>query len=66
MTDYGRIIKECEKDMKNPEFVKRYNALFMKGNKMAKVTASTILHEAADLKEKKQADYKGDMWTEAD
>ena len=37
-----------------------------KGNKMAKVTASTILHEAAELKEKKQADYQGDMWTEED
>ena len=30
MTDYGKIIKECEKDMKDPEFVKKYNALFMK------------------------------------
>ena len=34
--------------------------------KMSKVTASTILHEAAELKEKKQADYQGDMWTEED
>ena len=33
---------------------------------MAKVTASTILKEAAELKEKKQADYQGDMWTEED
>tara|TARA_Y100001956_G_scaffold68282_1_gene70733 strand:+ start:189 stop:515 length:327 start_codon:yes stop_codon:yes gene_type:complete len=37
-----------------------------KGNKMAKVTASTILHEAAELKQRKQADYQGDMWTEED
>ena len=66
MTDYGRIIKQVEQDMKDPEFVKKYNDLFMKGNKMAKVTASTILHEAAELKEKKQADYQGDMWTEED
>tara|TARA_Y100000766_G_C18915092_1_gene610732 strand:- start:3241 stop:3564 length:324 start_codon:yes stop_codon:yes gene_type:complete len=33
---------------------------------MAKVTASTILKEAAELKEKKQADYQGNMWTEED
>ena len=30
---------------------------------MAKVTASTILKEAAELKEKKQADYQGDRYT---
>ena len=66
MTDYGKIMKQVEQDMKNPEFVKKYNDLFMKGKSMAKVTASTILHEAAELKEKKQADYQGDMWTEED
>jgi len=33
---------------------------------MAKVTASTILKEAAELKEKKQADYQGDRYTEED
>jgi len=33
---------------------------------MAKVTASTILKEAAELKERKQADYQGNMWTEED
>jgi len=31
---------------------------------MAKVTASTILHEAAQLKERKQADYQGEMFKE--
>ena len=66
MTDYGRIKKQVEQDMKDPEFAKKYNDLFTKGNKMAKVTASTILHEAAELKQKKQADYQGDMWTEED
>ena len=66
MTDYGKIMKQVEQDLKNPEFVKKYNDLFVKGKSMAKVTASTILHEAAELKEKKQADYQGDMWTEED
>jgi len=33
---------------------------------MAKVTASTVLKEAAELKEKKQADYQGDRYTEED
>ena len=33
---------------------------------MAKVTASTILHEAAQLKERKQADYQGEMFKEED
>ena len=66
MTDYGRIMKECEEDMKNKEFANKYSDLFMKGKNMSRVTASTILHEAAALKEKKQADYQGDMWTEED
>ena len=35
-------------------------------NSMAKVTASTILHEAAKLKERKQADYQGEMFKEED
>ena len=44
-----------------------YNANYFKERKnMAKVTASTILKEAAELKEKKQADYQGNMWTEED
>ena len=33
---------------------------------MAKVTASTILHEAAKLKERKQSDYQGEMFKEED
>ena len=37
-----------------------------RNNYMSHVTASTILHEAARLKERKQADYQGDMWKEED
>ena len=38
-------MKECEEDMKNKEFAKKYSDLFMKGKNMSRVTASTILHE---------------------
>ena len=54
--------------MKNLEVLNKHVNLIAERNKykMAKVTASTILKEAAELKEKKQADYQGDMWTEED
>ena len=49
--------------MKNLEVLNKHPNLIAERNKykMAKVTASTILKEAAELKEKKQADYQGDM-----
>ena len=33
---------------------------------MAKITALTVLKEAAELKERKSKDYQGGMWTEED
>ena len=33
---------------------------------MAKITAITVLSEAAALKERKSKDYQGGMWTEED
>lgn len=33
---------------------------------MAKVTATQILKDAADLKERKSRDYQGSKWTEED
>ena len=33
---------------------------------MAKITAQTILREAADLKDKKSIDYQGGKWQEED
>ena len=44
----------------------KLNTIVRKEISMAKVTASTILKEAAELKERKQADYQGNMWTEED
>ena len=38
----------------------------MKGFVMAKVTATQILKEAAELKEKKSKDYQGGLWSEED
>lgn len=37
-----------------------------KGNSMAKVTATQILREAAELKERKSKDYQGGKWSEED
>ncbi len=33
---------------------------------MAKITAITLLKEAAELKERKTKDYQGGLWTEED
>ena len=33
---------------------------------MAKITAQTVLREAAELKDRKSEDYQGSMWTEED
>jgi len=63
MTDYNRIMKEIEdKKEANASFPKSKR----KDNNMAKVTAVQILHEAAELKEKKSKDYQGGKWTEED
>ncbi len=66
MTDYGRIMREIEAE----QVLKTANAASpinkRKEADMAKVTAVQILHEAAELKERKSKDYQGGTWTEED
>ena len=78
MTDYGRIMREIEAEIKASELTKdtfrkaanatsqKNNSILTKDLSMAKVTAVQILHEAAALKEKKSKDYQGGKWTEED
>jgi len=80
MTDYLKIIKECQerlgiKDDSVPNYLsgtksKTPESVFYnnkrKDKPMAKVTAVQILKEAAELKERKSKDYQGGMWSEED
>lgn len=61
MTDYLRIMREIEER----NAANAASSIGKEAN-MAKTTAVQILHEAAELKERKSKDYQGGKWTEED
>ena len=69
MTDYNRIFREIEADLAAKKVANATSPT--QNNKerpknMAKTTAVQILHEAAELKERKSKDYQGGTWSEED